>query len=123
MPLDDLALARAIHILALVHWIGGVAVVTTIVLPRAYALPDVKEAVAAFEAFEQRFRVSGPRFDSARRAVRRLHADKGRCLVSPPRTIVLVVTAHDRCLGSIRPHSLCARTARASPSFSRICSA
>jgi len=55
MPLDDLALARAIHVLALVHWIGGVAVVTTIVLPRAYALPDVKEAVAAFEAFEQRF--------------------------------------------------------------------
>jgi len=55
MPLDDLALARAIHILALVHWIGGVAVVTTIVLPRAYALPNVKEAVAAFEAFEQRF--------------------------------------------------------------------
>ena len=65
------------------------------------------------------FRVSGPRFDSARRTVRRLHADKGRCLVSSPRPIVLVVTAHDRCLGSC----LCARTARTSPSFSRICSA
>ena len=55
MMIDDFALARAIHVVALVHWIGGVAVVTTIVLPRAHALRDAREAVAAFEAFEQRF--------------------------------------------------------------------
>ena len=55
MMIDDLALARAIHVLALVHWIGGVAAVTTIILPRARELPDAKDAVAAFEAFEQRF--------------------------------------------------------------------
>jgi uncharacterized membrane protein len=53
--LDDFALARAIHILALVHWIGGLSAVTTIILPRARALPDAKDAVAAFEAFERRF--------------------------------------------------------------------
>jgi uncharacterized membrane protein len=53
--IDGLALARAIHILAVVHWIGGVFVVTTIVLPRAQALLDAQEAVAAFEAFERRF--------------------------------------------------------------------
>lgn len=53
--IDDLALARAIHVLALVHWIGGVAVVTTIVLPAARRLPDAKRAVAAFESFERRF--------------------------------------------------------------------
>ena len=39
----------------MIHWIGGVAVVTTIILPRARELPDAKDAVAAFEAFEQRF--------------------------------------------------------------------
>lgn len=55
MMIDDLALARAIHILALVHWIGGVAAVTTIILPRARELPDAKDALAVFEAFEQRF--------------------------------------------------------------------
>ena len=55
MIVDDVTLARAIHILAVVHWIGGVAAVTTIILPRARALPDAKEAVAFFEAFEQRF--------------------------------------------------------------------
>jgi uncharacterized membrane protein len=52
---DDFALARAIHVLALVHWIGGLSVVTSIILPRARALPDAREAVAAFEAFERRF--------------------------------------------------------------------
>jgi uncharacterized membrane protein len=55
MTFDDFALARAVHVLALVHWIGGVAAVTTIVLPRARALPNAKDAVAAFEAFERRF--------------------------------------------------------------------
>jgi uncharacterized membrane protein len=52
---DAVTLARAVHILAVVHWIGGVAAVTTIVLPRARELPDAKEALAFFEAFERRF--------------------------------------------------------------------
>ena len=55
MMIDDFALARAIHVLALVHWIGGVAIVTTIVLPSARRLPNENEALAAFEAFELRF--------------------------------------------------------------------
>jgi uncharacterized membrane protein len=55
MMIDDLTLARAIHVLALVHWIGGVAAVTTIVLPHAKRMPDAKDAVAAFEEFERRF--------------------------------------------------------------------
>jgi len=55
MTIDDLALARAVHVLALVHWIGGVAAVTTIVLPRARRMPDARDAVAAFEEFERRF--------------------------------------------------------------------
>lgn len=55
MLIDDLAVARAIHILALVHWIGGAAVATTIILPRARRLPDAKKAFEAFEAFERPF--------------------------------------------------------------------
>jgi uncharacterized membrane protein len=39
----------------LVHWIGGLAVVTTIVLPHARGLPNAMDAVASFEAFERRF--------------------------------------------------------------------
>jgi uncharacterized membrane protein len=55
MMIDDFVLARAIHVLALVHWIGGLAVVTTIILPHARELPDAKAAVAAFERFERPF--------------------------------------------------------------------
>ena len=55
MTIDDFALARAVHVLALVHWIGGVTMVTTIVLPRARVLPDARAALAAFEMFEGRF--------------------------------------------------------------------
>ena len=55
MMIDDFAFARALHMLALVHWIGGMAMVTTIVLPRARALPDARAALTAFEAFEGRF--------------------------------------------------------------------
>jgi len=55
--INDFAVARALHVLALVHWIGGVAMVTTIVLPRARALADPYAALTAFEAFEGPFAV------------------------------------------------------------------
>jgi uncharacterized membrane protein len=55
LMIDDLAVARAIHVLAVVHWIGGMAAVTTIVLPHARLLPDANAAVASFETFERRF--------------------------------------------------------------------
>jgi uncharacterized membrane protein len=55
MTIDDIALARAIHVLAIVHWIGGVAVVTTIVLPRAKRIANPSAAIAAFDAFERPF--------------------------------------------------------------------
>jgi uncharacterized membrane protein len=51
----DLGVARAVHLLAIVHWIGGMAVVTTIVLPHARSFPDAHAALGAFEAFERRF--------------------------------------------------------------------
>jgi uncharacterized membrane protein len=55
MPLDAVTLARAIHVLAIVHWIGGVSIVTTIVLPHASRLADPRAALEAFETFERRF--------------------------------------------------------------------
>ena len=35
--MDDIVLARALHVLSLVHWIGGVAFVTLVALPLASA--------------------------------------------------------------------------------------
>jgi uncharacterized membrane protein len=55
MLLDDLSLARAIHVLSLVHWIGGVTAVTTIIVPRAKRIPNVSDAIAFLESFERPF--------------------------------------------------------------------
>jgi uncharacterized membrane protein len=47
-------LARAIHVVAVVVWIGGVWLVTTVLLP-AMKLKPPEEWIGEFDAIEQRF--------------------------------------------------------------------
>lgn len=54
MP-DDLTLARAVHVLAVVHWIGGVTFVTTVLLPTVRRDVEPARRIAVFEALEHRF--------------------------------------------------------------------
>jgi len=49
--IDDLALARALHVLAVMHWIGGVAFITLVILPLARRLNDPQ----LFARIEHRF--------------------------------------------------------------------
>lgn len=53
--IDDVTIARIIHVLAVVLWIGGVAFVTTVLLPAVRQLKAPRERVAFFEKVEQRF--------------------------------------------------------------------
>jgi uncharacterized membrane protein len=53
--MDDVTIARALHVVAVVHWIGGVAFVTTVVLPAISAMSEPSRRVALFEAVEHRF--------------------------------------------------------------------
>ena len=53
--MDDIAIARAIHVLAIVIWIGGVAMVTTVVLPLIRRTGAPAARLALFEAVERRF--------------------------------------------------------------------
>jgi len=53
--LNDIELARALHVLFVVHWIGGVAFVTLVALPLARASKDAAKGWALFEAIERRF--------------------------------------------------------------------
>jgi uncharacterized membrane protein len=53
--IDDIALARALHVLSIVHWIGGVAFVTLVALPIARANEDARKGWGLFEAIERRF--------------------------------------------------------------------
>ncbi|MGD0563637.1 MAG: hypothetical protein ABSA66_11135 [Roseiarcus sp.] len=46
--IDDIALARALHVLFVTHWIGGVAFVTLVALPLALASEDSAQGWALF---------------------------------------------------------------------------
>ncbi len=53
--MNDVIAARAIHILAVVIWIGGVAMATTAVLPAVRRGELGANQLAAFQAIERRF--------------------------------------------------------------------
>jgi uncharacterized membrane protein len=52
---DDVTIARALHVLAVVLWIGGVAFVTTVLLPAVRDLRAPAERLAIFATIERRF--------------------------------------------------------------------
>jgi uncharacterized membrane protein len=53
--MDAVTFARALHVLGVVLWLGGVGFVTTVLLPAVLRLEDVRERIALFEAIEGRF--------------------------------------------------------------------
>lgn len=52
--MDDVIIARALHVLCVIHWIGGVAFITLVALPLAIARAG-GDGLALFEAIEKRF--------------------------------------------------------------------
>jgi uncharacterized membrane protein len=52
---NDVIVARALHVLAVVLWIGGVSMITTAVLPAVRRLQLGENRLRAFEAIERRF--------------------------------------------------------------------
>jgi uncharacterized membrane protein len=52
---NRLALIRALHVVAIVLWIGGVAFVTTVLLPAVRRIADPRDRVELFERIERRF--------------------------------------------------------------------
>jgi uncharacterized membrane protein len=53
LAMDDIPIAHAIHVFAVVVWIGGVAMVTTVILP--IVRRRGREGLALLEAVERRF--------------------------------------------------------------------
>lgn len=53
--MDDIVLARALHVLSVIHWIGGLTFVTLVVLPLARSHGMTEEALALFESIERHF--------------------------------------------------------------------
>ncbi len=53
--MDELVLARVLHVLGVVLWIGGVAMVTTVLLPTLARMQSMTEAMVFFGQFRRRF--------------------------------------------------------------------
>ncbi len=53
--MSDIVLARVLHVVAIVLWIGGVGMVTTVLLPSIRRTYPVTERFAVFHALEARF--------------------------------------------------------------------
>jgi len=53
--MDDLTVARAVHVLSVIHWMGGVAFVTAVILPALATFGEPSRRLALFEAIEHRF--------------------------------------------------------------------
>lgn len=53
--MDSLTIARALHVLAVVHWIGGVTMVTLVIVPAISRLAEPSKRFALFESIESKF--------------------------------------------------------------------
>jgi uncharacterized membrane protein len=53
--MERITLARIIHIIAIVLWIGGVAMVTTVIIPAIKKMSSKDEQLKTFERIESRF--------------------------------------------------------------------
>ncbi len=53
--MDDVTIARALHVIFVVLWIGGVAFVTTVLLPAVRRLKAPHERIKLFDQIERRF--------------------------------------------------------------------
>lgn len=53
--MDKLIVARAIHVVGVVLWIGGVAFVTTVLLPAVRRMKSPQDRVSFFERIERNF--------------------------------------------------------------------
>ncbi len=53
--MEDFVLARVIHIVAVVLWIGGVSMVTTVLIPAIKKMKSKEEQIKTFETIEGKF--------------------------------------------------------------------
>lgn len=53
--MEYITLARVLHVLAVVLWIGGVSMVTTVIIPAVKRMKSKEEKIETFEKIEGRF--------------------------------------------------------------------
>ena len=117
--MDDIALARALHVLAVVHWIGGVAFVTLVVLPLAALRPSAQEGLRAVRGRGAALRRAGPYFNSAGRRRRPVDDLADGPLGTLRRSPLLVDVGDARALARVRADGFRVGAAGAHGRFAR----
>jgi hypothetical protein len=101
--MDGLALARTLHVLAVVIWIGGVSIVTTALLPAVRRGELGADWLTAFHAIERRF------VWQARAAIIIVvaHDRASRSVGQVPLRRLLVDARDGRSVGDLRDRTIC----------------
>ena len=68
--MDETIVARVLHVLGVVVWIGGVALVTTVLLPATKRMKTPSERIEFFESIERGFRTAGACYHACHRGER-----------------------------------------------------
>ncbi|UCE94873.1 MAG: hypothetical protein JSV73_06305 [Flavobacteriaceae bacterium] len=55
MEFETYSLARVVHVIAVILWIGGVAMVTTVIIPAVKKLKSKEDQIKTFEEIEGKF--------------------------------------------------------------------
>lgn len=55
MEFETYSLARVVHVIAVILWIGGVAMVTTVIIPAVKRLTSKEDQIKTFEEIEGKF--------------------------------------------------------------------
>jgi hypothetical protein len=113
--MDQLAIARALHVVAVVLWIGGVGFVTTVLLPAVRRLKTPAERVGFFDCRRTSLCLAGPSHDLARRSDRVLHDVAVRPLESVFWRRLLVDACDGRGVALVYDYAIRRRAARPSP--------
>ena len=110
-PMDDVTIALAIHVLAVVLWIGGVAMVTTVLLPAVRRFKSAEERIAFFETIERRFAWQARGTTAARRRQRLLHGVSAGPVVGNSDDRILVARCDGRGVAPVHADAVHRRAA------------
>jgi hypothetical protein len=98
--MDDVVIARAQHVLAVIIWIGGVALATTVVLPAVRCGDVGPSRLQVFEAIERRFWIRvdaagdpSATLAAARKSLGLIEECAPKWVVRPIRTVLIQLKA------------------------------
>lgn len=113
--MEGFVLARIVHILAIIFWIGGVAIVTTVLIPAIR-----KDVNDYFQYVRRPVCAAGKVCGAAGGSLGLLHALLPGCMAALHRAEALVASRHDAGVGHLHAGPVCAGAAVSQAAFHKV---